>query len=115
LAAKTSVDVRKYPRVRIDADVSVTRMASPETSGRTVDLSLGGIRFVCVALEAKLGDVIGVCLNMDGIKVNLEGKVVRVTEMDDFIGEIALAFADMDSFTHQVLEEYMEQALEKAF
>jgi len=47
--------------------------------------------------------------------VNLEGKVVRVTEMDDFIGEIALAFADMDSFTHQVLEEYMEQALEKAF
>ena len=115
MAPKTSVDVRKYPRVRIDADVSVTHLAAPETSGRTVDLSLGGVRFTCVALEAKLGDEIAVCLNMDGIKLSMVGKVVRVTEMDDFIGEIALAFADMDSFTHQVLEEYLEQALEDPF
>lgn len=115
LADTTSVNDRKYPRVRIDADVSVAHTASPEASGRAFDLSLGGIRFMCVELEAKLGDMVGVCLNLDGIKLTLEGKVVRVTEMDDFVREVALAFVDIDSFTRQVLDEYMERAHEDPF
>ncbi len=105
-----AANCRKYPRVRIDANVTVARVASRNMPGRTVDLSQGGLRLECIHLDAVVGELVHVNLDLDGRRARIVGKVVRITAMDSFVREIALAFVEMDPETSQLLEEYIEGA-----
>ncbi len=106
------MDGRKYPRVRIDADVSIARMVSRDVTGRALDLSRGGIRFACVSLIAAVGELVRVSLDLGGARVSIVGKVVRITPIDSFVRELALAFVETDSATDRLLNEYVESTLE---
>ena len=105
-----ATDHRKYPRLRIDAEVSVARVASRNIPGRTVDLSQGGIRLACIDLDAAIGELVRLNLDLGGVRVSIVGKVVRITAMDSFVREIALAFVDLDAETGDLLELYFEVA-----
>ncbi len=105
-----ATDSRKYPRIRIDADISITRVAFRNVAGRAVDLSQRGIRLACVDPETAVGELVRVNLDLDGVRVSIVGKVVRITAMDSFVSEVALAFVEMDAETSQLLEEYVEAA-----
>ncbi len=105
-----AVDCRKYPRVRINANVTVVPVAPRSIMGRTLDLSQGGIRLECIDLEAVVGELVHVNLDLNGQRASIIGKVVRITAMDSFVREIALAFVEMDPETSQLLEEYVEGA-----
>ncbi len=78
--------------------------------GRTVDLSQGGLRLECIHLDAVVGELVHVNLDLDGRRARIVAKVVRITAMDSFVREIALAFVEMDPETSQLLEEYVETA-----
>ena len=105
-----ATDCRKYPRLRIDAEVSIARVASRNIPGRTVDLSRGGLRLACIDLDAVVGELVRVNLDLDGVRVSIVGKVVRITAMDSFVREIALAFVDVDAETGDLLQLYFEVA-----
>ncbi len=105
-----ALNARKYPRIRIDANVTIARVASRNIPGRTVDLSQGGIRLECIDLDAVVGELVQVKLDLDGLRASIVGKVVRITAMDSFVREIALAVVELDSETSQLLEEYVEGA-----
>ena len=105
-----AANARKYPRIRIDADVTLTRVASRNIPGRTVDLSQGGIRLTCIDLDAIVGELVRLSLELGGLRASILGKVVRITAMDSFVREIALAFVEVDPETRQLLEEYVETA-----
>ena len=105
-----ALNARKYPRIRIDANVTIARVASRNIPGRTVDLSQDGIRLECIDLDAVVGELVQVKLDLDGLRASIVGKVVRITAMDSFVREIALAFVEVDPETRQLLEEYVETA-----
>ena len=65
-------DRRKYPRVKTEALVSVCRVNRDEVVGHTQDISIGGIRFRCVGLEVKPGELLRVTLNLEGSVINVE-------------------------------------------
>ena len=103
---------RKYPRVMADALFSIARVDSGDGLGYAVDVSLGGIRFQAVGLEFQIGEVLRVSLNLGGTEVNAIGKLVRITPLDAFTNELALAFVQVDASTLKLLEEYLEEAEE---
>ncbi len=105
-----AANARKYPRIRIDADVTIARVATRNIPGRTVDLSQGGIRLTCIDLDAVVGELVRLSLELGDLRATIVGKVVRVTAMDSFVREIALAFVEVDPDTSQLLEKYVETA-----
>ncbi len=103
---------RKYPRVRTEVLFSVTRMDAPDGVASAVDFSLGGIRFQCVGIEFKVGQLLHVRLNLGGTEVGAIGKLVRITKPDAFTQELALAFVEVEARTLKLLEQYLEDAEE---
>ncbi len=103
---------RKYPRVRTEVLFSVTRKDAPDGLAYAVDFSLGGIRFQCVGLEFKVGQLLHVRLNLGGTEVSAIGKLVRITQPDGLTPELALAFVEVEARTLKLLEEYLEDAEE---
>ena len=103
---------RKYPRVKTEAVFSVTRLDTSDGVAHVVDLSLGGIRFQCVGLEFEVGEMLRVSLNLSGIEMNAIGQLVRITQLDAFTQELALAFVEVDARALKLLEEYLEDAEE---
>jgi len=91
---------------------SVTRMDAPDGLAYAVDFSLGGIRFQCVGLKFKVGQLLHVRLNLGGTEVGAIGKLVRITKPDAFTQELALAFVEVEAHTLKLLEEYLEDAEE---
>ncbi len=91
---------------------SVTRMDAPDGLAYAVDFSLGGIRFQCVGLEFKVGQLLHVRLNLGGTEVGAIGKLVRISQPDGFTQELALAFVEVEAQTLKLLEEYLEDAEE---
>lgn len=111
--AKDSLDSRrKYSRVRTDALISIARVDSGDALGCAVDVSLGGIRFQAVGLEFQIGEVLRVTLNLGGTEVSALAKLVRITPLDAFTNELALAFVEVDATTLKLLEDYLEEAEE---
>ncbi len=112
LAKDPTFDRRKYPRVRTETVASIACLEATDVVAHAVDLSLGGIRFQCVDLELSLGELLRVTLNLDGNEVSLVGKVVRITELDAFVQELALALIEVDArsleLLHSQLEDFQE-------
>ena len=96
----------------IDAIVSIARVGCDNVAGHTVDLSLGGIRFVCPALDVEIGEVLHVTLDLRDTKLNMAGKVVRITNPNASALELALTFVQMDARTLDLLRVFLEDSQE---
>jgi hypothetical protein len=105
LAEDLTYDRRKYPRVRTEALLSIARVDDSDLVARTVDLSMGGLRFRCVGLEVDLGEVLRVSLRLGGSEISLVGKLVRITDLDDLTQELALAFIEIDAAALELIQE----------
>ena len=100
---------RKYRRVRTDSVLSIRRIDSAEVVAHALDLSLGGIRFECVGIEVEVGETVAVDIMLEGSTVSVLGRLVRVTELDAFAQEVALAFLEMNDETERVLKETLPE------
>lgn len=103
---------RKYRRVRTDSVVSIRRIDSPEMVAHALDLSLGGIRFECVGIELEVGETVQVDIMLEDCTATVVGRLVRVTELDAFAQEVALAFLEMNDETERVLKETLPEGYE---
>ena len=101
-------DRRKYLRVRTDQVVAIGRLEDREGLAHALDLSLGGIRFECVGLDVKAGEMLKVVLTLGGATKTLVGQASRVENLDGFTQAVALCFAKMDDDTHRHLEENLD-------
>jgi PilZ domain len=90
---RSTFDRRKYPRVRTESLV-------------------GGIRFQCVGLEVDLGETLRVQLTIGSRTIQVEGQLVRVTELDGFTQEVALAFTNVDPETLRFLSTSLPEGYE---
>ena len=102
-----SFDRRKYPRVMTESVVSIERVSKPQGLAHALDLSMTGVRFQCVGLDLDTGETVRVQLNLGDRTVSVVGTLVRVTELDPFSQEVALAFLDVDPETQQILGELL--------
>ncbi len=100
-----SLDRRQYPRLPSEALLSIARVDERDRLAQAVDLSSGGIRFQCVGLELELGALVRVGFKLDDQEVSVVGKLVRVTDLDDLTQEYALAFAEADPGTLDLLHK----------
>ncbi len=108
--ANASIDRRKYPRVRTDSLVSIRRLETPPPAlAHALDLSLGGVRFQCVGVELELNEVVSVTLTLGDRTATVIGKLVRVTDLDAFTQEVALAFLVADDSTQALLREALPE------
>jgi hypothetical protein len=106
MGKETGNDRRKFPRVRTDSVISIARLDPPPSAlAHAIDLSLNGIRFQCVGVELALGDTLRVTLTLQDETVTVEGQLVRVTDLDPFTQEVALAFLSLDDESQRVLNE----------
>jgi hypothetical protein len=112
LAKDSTFDRRKYPRVSIESLVSIARVDTNGALGYALDVSIGGIRFQCVGLEVELGELLRVQVTLDDRTVSVVGKLVRVTELDAFTQEVALAFTEVDPETLRLLSDSLVEAYE---
>jgi hypothetical protein len=99
-----SFNRRKYPRVRTESLVSLARVDSPDVLAHALDLSRNGIRFQCVGLEVEQGENLRVTFNLGDRTVTVVGVLVRVTDLDGFTQEVALAFTQIDQDTLDLLD-----------
>ena len=98
---------RIYTRVRLESVVSVARANLIDVVAQARDLSLGGIRFVVEGMELDLGDMLCVTLELSGSNMNVIGQLVRLTDIDDFRQEVALAFFDVDAASLEVMRAHL--------
>lgn len=95
---------RDYARISYEAIVSVARASIVDVAAQALDVSLGGLRFEVEGLELQLADTVRVTLDLEGQAVSLVGQLVRVTELDAFSQEIALAFLEIEPEALAILE-----------
>ena len=88
--------------------MSIAPVDSRHGLGTAVDVSTTGIRFQCVGLEVEVGDTIRVELTLEDQTFTLVGTLVRVTELDAFAQDVALAFTEIDSETQSQLESLLD-------
>jgi hypothetical protein len=95
---------RGYARIPYEGIVSVARASVVDVAAQAVDVSLGGLRFQIEGLELQLDDTVRVTLELEGQPVTVVGQLVRVTELDAFSQEVALAFLEVDPEALALLE-----------
>ncbi len=92
----TDGERRGLVRRSLDSLVAVSRASMVDVVAQAQDLSGGGIHFVVEGLDLELGEVLRVTLDCEGVPVSAIGQLVRVTHIDDFKQEAALAFLDVE-------------------
>ena len=108
----STFDRRKYPRVQTESLVSIARVDAREALAQALDVSIGGIRFQCVGLEVEFGELLRVLLTIGDRTVSVVGRLVRVTELDGFTQEVALAYTEVDPETLRFLSTSLPEAYE---
>jgi len=88
---------RALARSSLDSIVAVSRASMVDVVAQAQDLSGGGIHFIVEGLDLELGEVLRITLDCHGTPVSAIGQLVRVTHIDDFKQEAALAFLDVES------------------
>jgi len=96
---------RDYSRVSYEAVVSVARASMVDLAAQALDMSIGGLRFEVEGLELELDETVRVTLEVEGQPITVVGQLVRVTEIDAFSQEVALAFLEVDPETLELLEQ----------
>jgi hypothetical protein len=109
LAKVPKFDRRKYPRVRTDAVAAIERVDSPNVVAYAVDLSLGGIRFqyLGTGLEFEIGELVQMTVNLGDSDVSAAGEIMRIEDLDTSAHELAVAFAELDARTLELLQDYL--------
>jgi hypothetical protein len=103
--SETDADGRRgYARINYEAIVSVSRASIVDVAAQALDVSLGGLRFEVEGLELQLDDTVRVTLELEGQPFTVVGQLVRVTELDAFSQEVALAFLEIDPEALATLE-----------
>jgi PilZ domain len=92
--------------------VSIARIDRRESLAHALDVSIGGIRFQCVGLEVDLGETLRVQLTIGSRTIMVEGQLVRVTDLDGFTQEVALAFTKVDPETLRFLAANLPEGYE---
>ena len=87
---------RGFSRIPVGEVVAVARANLADMVAQARDVSLGGIRFLIQDMELQLGDVLRLVLDLGEGEIRAVGQIVRVTEVEDFQQEIAVAFLDVD-------------------
>jgi hypothetical protein len=101
-------DRREWQRARLETVLSVSRANLIDVVAQAHNLSLGGLRFTVEGMEIVLGDILRVTLGFDGRQVQAVGQIVRVTEMDEFQQDIAMAFLEVDGESLEVIRSHLE-------
>ena len=96
---------RGYSRVGFEAIVSVARASMVDVAAQALDVSLGGLRFEVEGLDLQLEDTVRVTLEIEGQLLTVVGQLVRVTDLDDFAQEVAMAFLEVDDDAMSIMEE----------
>jgi hypothetical protein len=102
-----TINRRKYPRVHTESLVSIARLDERDALAHALDLSVGGVRFQCVGLEVKVGEIVRVSLTLGEETTTIIGQLTRVDELDEFTQEVAVSFTKMDPETRERLERYL--------
>jgi hypothetical protein len=105
-----TIDRRKYPRVHTGSLVSIARLDERDALAHALDLSVGGVRFQCVGLDVKLGEIVRVSLTLGEETTTVIGQLTRVDELDAFTQEVAVSFTKMDPQTRERLERHLPGA-----
>jgi len=107
--ASWSDERRAYSRVRLESVLSVCRANLIDVVAQARDVSMGGIRFEVEGMELELGDVLRVELQLGGKRAMAIGQMVRITEVDDFRQEIAMAFLEVDPRSLHLMDEILPE------
>jgi len=105
LKSDPTFDRRKYLRVLTEQLVSIGRLDVREGLAHALDLSMGGIRFQCVGLQAEVGEMLKVTLTLGDRTVTPVGQITRVEPLDEFTQEVALGFVKMEDSMQALLDE----------
>lgn len=97
-------DRRKYLRVKTEQLIAIGRLDSRDGLAHALDLSMGGIRFQCVGLDVRVGEMLKVTLTLSQVTTTVVGQISRVESLDEFTQEVALSFLKMDDETGRHLE-----------
>lgn len=100
-------DRRKFPRVASDRVVSITRLDPRAALAHTVDMSAGGLRFQCIGLSVREGDLVRVTLTLGQRTLTLVGRLVRATALDQFTQDVAMQFLSLDESTRAALARFL--------
>lgn len=100
---------RAYSRVRLESVLSVCRANLIDVVAQARDVSMGGIRFEVEGMELELGDVLRVELQLGGKRAMAIGQMVRITEVDEFRQEIAMAFLEVDPRSLHLMDEVLPE------
>jgi hypothetical protein len=90
---------RKYPRVRTDDIVAIHQIDLGTQLAKAVDLGMGGIRCQVPANEFKVGDAIEVTFKVGGENATGIGRVIRATQVNLLVQEIAIEFLELGDDT----------------
>ena len=101
-------DRREWQRTQLESVVSVSRANLLDVVAQAHNLSIGGLRFTVEGMEIVLGDILRVTLGFDGRKVQAVGQIVRVTEMDEFRQDVAMAFLEVDGESLEVMRTQLD-------
>lgn len=107
--ASWSDERRAYSRVRLESVLSVCRANLIDVVAQARDVSMGGIRFEVEGMELDLGDVLRIELQLGGKRAAAIGQLVRITEVDDFRQEVALAFLEVDPSSLHLMDEVLPE------
>ncbi len=99
---------RAHRRFIINVIASIERADSGGVLGHVTDLSLGGIRLVCLGFEVQLQNLLRVKLDLDGTEVTMMSRLVRIKKLDGLAQELALEFVEADAKGLELLEHYLE-------
>lgn len=111
-AVTDAIELRAHPRFRVSAEVQISTGASCQRA-LLKDISLGGARVLVGHPVGEWGDVAKVELAADGVRLGLEGAVVR-TELREEGYSVAVRFSPVDPSVRARLESVIRELDEQA-
>ncbi len=113
MTKEPSAEARHYPRVKNLNLVQIDRHddagAADLATGRTLDISPGGIRLE-LHHPLPLRTIVEMSLALDNDLVDVRGKVVYLEEIDDDRCAMGIQFIDVADQARLLLERYVEKA-----
>jgi len=72
-----------------------------------LDLSIGGVRFQCLGLDLRHGEVVRVTFTFDDETLSVVGQVLRAEALDEMTQDVALAFLKMSEEARVLLQAHL--------
>ena len=95
---------REYARIQTDEPVSIVPFAGSTLLARSLDVSLGGIRFQSLACELAPDELVQISFNLGEATIEAVGRVVWTKRLDDIATELAVEFVRIDPWAARLLE-----------